>query len=136
MWPWWCWGMCRSLSLIHILTSEADFQAVEQAITEATAEYDDGKTAICFMGHGTEAASNAVYETLQDQLTQSGHENYYIGTVEAEPSLDTVLSAVQKGTYERVILVPLMIVAGAVSYTHLDVYKRQENSRKRVGRML
>ena len=95
-----------------LLTSEADFQAVEQAITEATAEYDDGKTAICFMGHGTEAASNAVYETLQDQLTQSGHENYYIGTVEAEPSLDTVLSAVQKGTYERVILVPLMIVAG------------------------
>ena len=95
-----------------MLTSEADFQAVEQAITEATAEYDDGKTAICFMGHGTEAASNAVYETLQDQLTQSGHENYYIGTVEAEPSLDTVLSAVQKGTYERVILVPLMIVAG------------------------
>ena len=55
-----------------LLTSEADFQAVEQAITEATAEYDDGKTAICFMGHGTEAASNAVYETLQDQLTQSG----------------------------------------------------------------
>ena len=95
-----------------LLTSEADFQAVEQAITEATAEYDDGKTAICFMGHGTEAASNAVYETLQDKLTQSGHENYYIGTVEAEPSLDTVLSAVQKGTYERVILVPLMIVAG------------------------
>lgn len=44
------------------------------------------------------------YETLQDQLTQSGHENYYIGTVEAEPSLDTVLSAVQKGTYERVII--------------------------------
>lgn len=61
-----------------LLTSEADFQAVEQDITEATAEYDDGKTAICFMGHGTEAASNAVYETLQDQLTQSGHENYYI----------------------------------------------------------
>ena len=58
-----------------LLTSEADFQAVEQAITEATAEYDDGKTAICFMGHGTEAASNAVFETLQDQLTQSGHEN-------------------------------------------------------------
>ena len=26
-----------------LLTSEADFQAVEQAITEATAEYDDGQ---------------------------------------------------------------------------------------------
>lgn len=95
-----------------LLTSDEDFDAVAKAIAEETASYDDGQTAICFMGHGTEAASNAVYETLQDQLTQSGHENYYIGTVEAEPSLDTVLSAVQKGTYERVILVPLMIVAG------------------------
>lgn len=113
-----------------LLTSEADFQAVEQAITEATAEYDDGKTAICFMGHGTEAASNAVYETLQDQLTQSGHENYYIGTVEAEPSLDTVLSAVQKGTYERVILVPLMIVAG--DHANNDMAGDEEDSWKSV----
>lgn len=95
-----------------LLTDQADFDAVAAAITQATAQYDDGKTAICFMGHGTEADSNTVYTTMQDLLTQKGHANYYIGTVEAEPSLDTVLSAVQKGSYERVVLLPLMIVAG------------------------
>ena len=41
-----------------LLTSDEDFDEVVKAITDATAEYDDGETAICFMGHGTEADSN------------------------------------------------------------------------------
>ena len=43
-----------------------------KAITDATAEYDDGETAICFMGHGTEADSNEVYQKMQDKLTDAG----------------------------------------------------------------
>ena len=41
-----------------LLSSDGDFAAVAEAIVQATAEYDDGETAICFMGHGTEAESN------------------------------------------------------------------------------
>ena len=78
-----------------LLTSDEDFQAVMTAITEATKEYDDGKTAICFMGHGTEADSNAVYAKMQTTLTEAGYANYYVGTVAATPSLDDVLAAVQ-----------------------------------------
>ena len=44
-----------------LLNSDDDFARVEKAITEWTASYDDGETAICFMGHGTEADSNEVY---------------------------------------------------------------------------
>ena len=74
-----------------LLTSDDDFKAVMKAITEATAEYDDGETAICFMGHGTEAESNQVYAKMQDMLKEAGHENYYIGTVEAAPTVEDVL---------------------------------------------
>ncbi len=95
-----------------LLTSDADFQTVAQAMVEATASYDDGKTAICFMGHGTEADSNAVYAQMQQTLSDGGHANYYVGTVEASPSLDDVLALVQAGDYERVVLQPMMIVAG------------------------
>ena len=66
-----------------LLTSDDDFKAVIKAITEATAEYDDGETAICFMGHGTEADSNAVYAKMQDMLASEGYKHYYVGTVEA-----------------------------------------------------
>ena len=109
-----------------LLTSDDDFKRVEDAIVEWTKEYDDGKTAICFMGHGTEADSNAVYQKMQDLLTADGHENYFVGTVEATPSLDDVLAKVQAGEYERVILEPLMVVAG--DHANNDMAGDEEDS--------
>ena len=95
-----------------LLDPDADVEAVLKAITEATAEYDDGETAICFMGHGTEAESNQVYGKMQDMLTAAGYENYFVGTVEAEPGLEDMLAAVGEGSYKKAVLLPLMIVAG------------------------
>lgn len=95
-----------------LLTSDEDFQAVAKAITEATADYDDGETAIVFMGHGTEAESNGVYAKMQQVLTDGGYDHYYVGTVEATPSVEDVLAAVKQGSYKRVVLRPLMVVAG------------------------
>ncbi len=95
-----------------LLSSDADFNAVIAAITEATAEYDDGQTAICFMGHGTDADSNSVYAKMQDMLTAAGYENYFVGTVEADPTLEDVMEKVESGDYTKVVLRPLMIVAG------------------------
>lgn len=95
-----------------LLTSDDDFKAVISAITDATKEYDDGKTAICFMGHGTEADSNAVYQKMQDMLKEEGFDNYYVGTVEATPSCEDVINQVKEGSYKKVVLEPLMIVAG------------------------
>ena len=95
-----------------LLTSDDDFKAVISAITDATKEYDDGETAICFMGHGTEADSKAVYAKMQDMLASEGYEHYYVGTVEAEPSLEDVIAKVKEGEYKKVVLEPLMIVAG------------------------
>lgn len=95
-----------------LLTSDEDFRAVMEAVAKDTAQYDDGETAICLMGHGTEAESNQVYEKMQQMLTDAGYENYFVGTVEASPSLDDVLNAVKAGNYTKVVLEPLMIVAG------------------------
>ena len=95
-----------------LLTTDEDFEAVAKAMVDATAEYDDGKTAICFMGHGTEAESNGVYDRMQAVLEDMGALNYYIGTVEAAPSLDDVVEMVKGGEYTRVVLEPMMVVAG------------------------
>jgi len=111
-----------------LLTSDEDFQKVAQAMKDATAEYDDGKTAICFMGHGTEAESNAVYAKMQQVMTDAGYANYFIGTVEAAPSLDDVLEKVKAGEYERVVLQPMMIVAG--DHANNDMAGDEEDSWK------
>lgn len=113
-----------------LLTSDDDFARVEKAITEWTKKYDDGETAICFMGHGTEAESNQVYQKMQDKLTADGYKNYFVGTVEATPSLDDVLAAVKAGNYKRVVLQPLMVVAG--DHANNDMAGDEEGSWKTI----
>ncbi len=113
-----------------LLTSDDDFAKVEKAITDWTKEYDDGETAICFMGHGTEADSNAIYQKMQDLLTKDGFANYYVGTVEAEPSVEDVLEKVKAGGYKKVVLEPLMVVAG--DHANNDMAGDEEDSWKSI----
>ena len=113
-----------------LLTTDADYAAVIEAITAATAEYDDGKTLITFMGHGTEHASNATYAKLQGMLTDAGKTNYCIGTVEAEPSIEDVVAAAKAGGYTRVVLEPLMVVAG--DHANNDMAGDEEDSWKTI----
>ena len=113
-----------------LLTSDEDFRIVADALTASVAAYDDEKTAICFMGHGTEAAANEVYEKMQKKLTDSGRNNYFIGTVEATPTVEKVLSLVKAGNYKRVLLRPMMIVAG--DHANNDMAGEEEDSWKRI----
>lgn len=113
-----------------LLTSDEDFQIVSKVMAESAAQYDDGKTAICFMGHGTEAASNAIYAKMQQVMADAGYTNYFIGTVEAAPTLDDVLALIQAGSYERVVLQPMMIVAG--DHANNDMAGEDEDAWKTV----
>ena len=110
-----------------LLTSDEDFKQVIAAITNDTKEYLDGETAICFMGHGTEADSNKVYATLQEKLKAAGYNDYFVGTVEAKPSVDDLIAQVKEsGKYKRVILQPLMVVAG--DHANNDMAGNEEDS--------
>lgn len=111
-----------------LLTSDQDFRLVADALVSAADAYDDGTTAICFMGHGTEAASNEVYAKMQKVLWDSGREHYFIGTVEATPALEDILARVKTRNYRRVLLQPMMIVAG--DHANNDMAGEEERSWK------
>ena len=113
-----------------LLNTDEDFTVVAKALADATAEYADGKTAICFMGHGTEAESNSVYAKMQQVIDDAGYENTFIGTVEAKPSVDDVLAAVKAGDCSRVVLRPMMIVAG--DHANNDMAGDEEGSWKSI----
>ena len=113
-----------------LLSTDEDFHAVAAAVADAMADYDDGETAIVLMGHGTEAESNRVYEQMQGILDAKGLDNYFIGTVEAEPTVEDVLAAVKSGDYRRVVLRPLMVVAG--DHANNDMAGDDEDSWKSV----
>lgn len=95
-----------------LLSSDADYNNLVNALTAATAEYNNDDTAIVFMGHGTEHAANSTYTKLQDAFKSAGAENYFVGTVEATPTLEDVITAVKAKGCKKVVLEPLMVVAG------------------------
>ena len=95
-----------------LLSSDDDYYKVIAALASVSERYDDGKTALVFMGHGTEAESNKVYSTLQDKLSAEGKKNYFIGTVEAAPTIEDVLKGVEAAGLKKAVLRPLMVVAG------------------------
>lgn len=108
-----------------LIKYEEDYDDLIDCITQT--EYGDD-TAVCFMGHGTPADSNIIYTTLQDKLTSKNYDNYYVGTVEAEPSFDDVLAMIKEGEYKRIVLKPLMVVAG--DHAQNDMAGDEEDSWK------
>ena len=102
----------------------SDKEATAKAIVNeavATASYDsldaaaeDG-VAFVFMGHGTSHTAKISYSQMQTQMEQLGYKNVFIGTVEGEPeetACENVIEAVKEAGYKKVILRPLMVVAG------------------------
>ncbi len=102
----------------------ADKEAVAKAATDEalkvagydnlSAAIEDG-TAFVFLGHGTSHTAKVSYSQMQVQMDKLGIENVFIGTVEGEPaetSCEAVMEAVEQAGYKKVILRPLMVVAG------------------------
>lgn len=90
-------------------------KAVEVAGFESPAEADENDVAFVFMGHGTSHTAKVTYTQMQTQMSDLGYENVFIGTVEGEPeetSVEAVIEAVKAKGYSKVILRPLMVVAG------------------------
>ncbi|MBR2571894.1 MAG: sirohydrochlorin cobaltochelatase [Clostridia bacterium] len=113
-----------------LLTSEDDFSRVANLMIDVTKEYDDGETAIVWMGHGTEHEYNKIYGEMQQVLSGLGAENTYVGTVEAAPSLEDVMAAIDGKGYKRVVLRPMMVVAG--DHANNDMAGDEEDSWKAV----
>lgn len=116
----------------------ADKEAVAKALTaEAVkdAGYDtpeaakeDG-TAFVFLGHGTFHTAKVSYSQMQTQMEELGYDNVFIGTVEGDPeetACDAVIDAVAETGLTKVVLRPLMVVAG--DHANNDMAGEDEDS--------
>ena len=98
-------------AVAEILTAEAVKTAGYDSLDAAK---EDG-TAFVFMGHGTSHTAKVSYSQMQTQMNDLGYDNVFIGTVEGEPeetACENVIEAVKNAGFKKVILRPLMVVAG------------------------
>ena len=94
-----------------LLTSTEDNEKAIEALMEEFSDLGE-EEALVFMGHGTTHYANSVYAALDYTFKDMGYRHVFLGTVEAYPSLETLLR--QLGTFQpkKLILAPFMVVAG------------------------
>lgn len=112
-------------AVAEILTAEA----VEKAGYDSLDAAKEDGVAFVFMGHGTSHTAKVSYSQMQTQMNDLGYENVFIGTVEGEPeetACENVIDAVAEAGYTKVILRPLMVVAG--DHANNDMAGEDEDS--------
>lgn len=93
-----------------LLSSREDMRRVLKILCDANTVNAD--EALVLMGHGTTHPCNVIYRQLAGEASALCMEHIFIGTVEATPSLDEIMTLVQRHGYKKVLLTPLMLVAG------------------------
>ncbi len=90
-------------------------ESVKSAGFDSLDAADKDGTAFVFMGHGTAHTAKVSYSQMATQMEKLGYKNVFIGTVEGEPeetACENIIEAVKEAGYKKVILRPLMVVAG------------------------
>lgn len=90
-------------------------EAVKVAGYDSLEAANEDGAAFVFMGHGTAHTAKVSYSQMAAQMKELGYDNVFIGTVEGEPeetACDAIIAAVKDAGYKKVILRPLMVVAG------------------------
>lgn len=111
-------------AVAEIVTAEAVKDAGYDNIEAA----NEDKTAFVFMGHGTHHTAMVTYAQMQTQMNELGYDNVFIGTVEGDEafSADAIIEKVAAAGYTKVVLRPLMVVAG--DHANNDMAGTEEDS--------
>lgn len=94
-----------------LLTSEQDNREVIEAVAAEFSHLKEDEVLV-LMGHGTTHYANSVYAALDYTFKDKGHKNIFLGTVEAYPSMESIMKLVKEYDPSKVVLAPFMIVAG------------------------
>ncbi len=94
-----------------LLTSEQDNREVIEAVAVEFSHLKEDEVLV-LMGHGTTHYANSVYAALDYTFKDKGHKNIFLGTVEAYPSMESIMKLVKEYDPSKVVLAPFMIVAG------------------------
>ncbi len=93
-----------------LLTASSDYETLCESIAREAGRPEE--EALILMGHGTGHYSDAAYAALEYRFRILGHKNIFVGTVEGYPDFDAMFQKVEEYGPKKVVLLPLMVVAG------------------------
>jgi len=110
-----------------LLSEEAGYRNTIEALKQQTDKFF-GKY-IVFIGHGTHHPANASYSQLQNMM-QEKNKKMYVANIEGYPELHLLINKLKKKNVKKVVLMPLMVVAG--DHAKNDIASDEKDSWKTI----
>lgn len=110
-----------------LLYSPEDYEKLIHVLTQNL----DSETAYVWVGHGTYDSNTAQYAMLDYMLKAKGHTKCFVGTIEGYPSFDDMYQQLKASGSKKVVLVPLMFVAG--EHAKNDIAEDWKNDLEKEG---
>lgn len=101
------------------------YKAIECALPQI-----EENQAVLLMGHGTDHASHEYYNIFQQKINELGKKNVFVYTVEAPPKIEDVIPKLKEGGFKKVLLVPIMMVAG--DHANNDMNGTEDDSHRTI----
>lgn len=100
----------RSSIGLPLLTSHQDYEKVSSALAPLFPE--DPDEAVILVGHGTDHPAWSTYPALEAVMRQQHGHRIFVGVLEGFPGAVHTLKRIQKAGYNKVHIIPLILVAG------------------------
>lgn len=111
-----------------LLTTYDDCKwALDILSAEAGAEKDEH---LVLMGHGSEGTGNAVYSMMNYVAQHSDHKNIHTGTISENPTLYEVMDDLKAAKAKKVVLMPLLMLAGNHAKDDINGFVREDLQEK------
>lgn len=111
-----------------LLYDESDYRVVADVLANSPAAQKKGAKLLA--AHGTYHASNSAYAMLGYLFQTEGMKDFFTGTREGFPTLETVITQLRKGKYKKVTLVPCMFVLINEEQNEVSRYWKNELEKK------
>lgn len=96
---------------LPLLTSPKDYRSVTEALMEDAVPKQNVE-AVVMVGHGTDHPGWSTYMALSGMFRKKYGSHIFFGVVEGYPEVDDIVEAVKHAGFQKVCLVPFMLVAG------------------------
>lgn len=100
-----------------LLNTIGDFQSLFPILVSSAPKSKGG---IILVGHGNAYSSTGSYSMIEDMLQESGHDRFFVSTIEGYPTVRSTVVKLKKARIDNVTLIPLLLVCGNHTLTDIN----------------
>lgn len=113
-----------------LLSTLNDYKEISRIIAKDIGALANNE-AVVLVAHGTHHHASSAYTMMEFVFQEEGYKNFFIGTIEGYPDMQSVVNRLNKNNIKKIKLLPFMFVAG--NHSKIDIARDWYEKLKELG---